>query len=986
MTVPQGSLASTPEPIRIATAEIGGNGYAFVTDTANNQVVEFTINPSTGLLSEATWASPDGASYPTGAAATGSGPIGLAVNTDPVNNSDDPYLYVAAGNVDEYDITPGTGALSSAVSVNDTTGAYAGGDASAMAIAPDGNELYVGNDGPAFISLFTVAADGTLSADATPTFASGTSPTTPAAGSLPSAGTPVTPVAGTLTQSSPNDCITSDTFSSAQGPGCNYSGLQPPSGSMTDSYQPVVSPDGRFAYVVSLGGDLDEFSRNPSSGALTYLNCVSANSDCSGAANNNLNGMDGPQEMAISPDGTSAYVVTSGGSDGNALVEFTRSPSTGLLSYQGCFSSSSDDSTCTSSVGIDNPYGVTVSPDGTSVYVTSNTDSSIIEFSRSGNSPLTEQGCITTDTTNPGGCGTVDGGADLSDLDVPLSVQVSPDDRDVYVAGGGLGPGGDVVEFTRGSQGLLTLGIDGNTCITTGGTGPFVNCTTTNAIGFDGGSEDLAISPDGENVYVNAFGDNGVIELARDTTTGVLTQLAPPNACIAEETSTAGSPFSCFQPPYPQRHGTAGALGVAVSPDGLNVYVSGSADNAVDSFSRDPQSDGALTPLPFADGCITSGPQYVAGTCPLYNANGLFQTRRLVVSPDGGSVYVVNQGGLNVGGTQYGGDGVAELARTTPVADLSVTASAPASATLGGEFSYTLRVTDNGPSDEYDASLSNALPSDVTFSSVSASQGSCAGAAMLSCSLGWLTNGSSATITVTVTAASTGTATDAASVAQAGDVSDPNGSNNAALASTTISAPMGSSVAPPVLDQSTDLAPVSGTVLVELPGSTTFVPVSAAENIPMGSTINATSGTVQITVALPNGTTETGQFYDGEFVVTQDATGRVFETLTGGSFAGCPAPGKASKHKHALVELAGAKKKATTVVRQLWGNAHGDFTTKGRYGSAAVSGTIWLTQDLCEGTYFRVTKDTIVVTANAHPSKHHNLKQGQSYLVLAPGF
>jgi hypothetical protein len=156
----------------------------------------------------------------------------------------------------------------------------------------------------------------------------------------------------------------------------------------------------------------------------------------------------------------------------------------------------------------------------------------------------------------------------------------------------------------------------------------------------------------------------------------------------------------------------------------------------------------------------------------------------------------------------------------------------------------------------------------------------------------------------------------------------------------------------------------------------------------MGSTIDATNGTVQITVALPNGTTETGEFYDGEFVVTQAADGRVTATLTGGSFAGCPAPPKASKHKTGTVELIAARatKKPSTAVRSLWGNAHGDFTTKGRYGSAAVSGTIWLTQDRCNGTYFKVTKDTIVVTAFAQPKKRHKLKQGQHYLVLAPGF
>jgi hypothetical protein len=233
-----------------------------------------------------------------------------------------------------------------------------------------------------------------------------------------------------------------------------------------------------------------------------------------------------------------------------------------------------------------------------------------------------------------------------------------------------------------------------------------------------------------------------------------------------------------------------------------------------------------------------------------------------------------------------------------------------------------------------------------------------------------------------------GSASDGANIAPAGDVSDPDPANNNASAATVINAPASAAPASPVLEQSTDVAPVTGTVLVEAPGSSSFVSLSEAENIPMGSTINATNGTVQITVALPNGTTETGEFYDGEFVVTQAADGRVTSTLAGGSFTGCPVPAKARKHKKGGLAIAAAKanKKPTTVVRQLWGNAHGDFTTKGRYGSAAVSGTIWLTQDRCDGSYFKVTKDTIVVTAFAQPKKKHKLKQGQHYLVLAPGF
>jgi hypothetical protein len=132
---------------------------------------------------------------------------------------------------------------------------------------------------------------------------------------------------------------------------------------------------------------------------------------------------------------------------------------------------------------------------------------------------------------------------------------------------------------------------------------------------------------------------------------------------------------------------------------------------------------------------------------------------------------------------------------------------------------------------------------------------------------------------------------------------------------------------------------------------------------------------------LPDGSTETGQFYGGEFVLTQLANGTMIATLTGGSYAGCPVPPKKGS---ALI--AATKKKPNTVIRQLWGNAHGDYTTKGRYGSAGVSGTVWLTQDRCDGTFVRVTKDNVIVVAYAHPHRRHNIRQGHQILIPAPGY
>jgi hypothetical protein len=191
-------------------------------------------------------------------------------------------------------------------------------------------------------------------------------------------------------------------------------------------------------------------------------------------------------------------------------------------------------------------------------------------------------------------------------------------------------------------------------------------------------------------------------------------------------------------------------------------------------------------------------------------------------------------------------------------------------------------------------------------------------------------------------------------------------------------AAFGASVPPPILQQSADLNPVSGTVLIKLPGSNTFVPLTNPLDVPDGSIIDATKGTVSLTTQLADGTYQTGQFYSGEFSVSQTKGGTVNAKLAGGSFAGCKRP---TKHG---ARAAGAPKKPNTVVRQLWGNAHGNYTTNGRYGSASVSGTIWLTQDRCNGTFFRALKDDVYVIAFAHPHRRHHLMQGQTILIPAP--
>lgn len=121
-------------------------------------------------------------------------------------------------------------------------------------------------------------------------------------------------------------------------------------------------------------------------------------------------------------------------------------------------------------------------------------------------------------------------------------------------------------------------------------------------------------------------------------------------------------------------------------------------------------------------------------------------------------------------------------------ADLSITKTdSPDPVTVGSNLTYTITVTNNGPDAATGTVVIDTLPTGVTFVSSSASQGSCTGTITVTCSLGSLANGASATVSIVLTPTAAGTLSNTASVSSA--VADPNTANNAATASTTVNAP-----------------------------------------------------------------------------------------------------------------------------------------------------------------------------------------------------
>ena len=86
--------------------------------------------------------------------------------------------------------------------------------------------------------------------------------------------------------------------------------------------------------------------------------------------------------------------------------------------------------------------------------------------------------------------------------------------------------------------------------------------------------------------------------------------------------------------------------------------------------------------------------------------------------------------------------------------------------------------------------------------------------------------------------------------------------------------------------------------------------------------------------------------------------------------------------KGARAAGASKKKGPKSVLGQLWGNGKGKFRTSGKYSSATVRGTIWLTQDRCDGTLTKVTRGTVQV-ADFKRRTTVNVTAGHSYLARA---
>jgi hypothetical protein len=174
---------------------------------------------------------------------------------------------------------------------------------------------------------------------------------------------------------------------------------------------------------------------------------------------------------------------------------------------------------------------------------------------------------------------------------------------------------------------------------------------------------------------------------------------------------------------------------------------------------------------------------------------------------------------------------------------------------------------------------------------------------------------------------------------------------------------------PPTPAQNVNAVPVQGDVLVKVAGSDQFVPLAAPRQVPVGSQFDATRGRVELTAARVGGITDTSVFYEGAFELSQQTPSAIAELrLLLGDFSVCSLPSFQAVNKN------------RRPVRRLWGSGRGKYRTRGRYSSATVRGTVWKTEDRCDGTLTQVREGSVTVRDFGR-QKNIVVRAGRSYLA-----
>src|SRR5690242_11044016 len=395
-------------------------------------------------------------------------------------------------------------------------------------------------------------------------------------------------------------------------------------------------------------------------------------------------------------------------------------------------------------------------------------------------------------------------GADIQIVKTPDAAQVSAGDQigftlTVYNAGDGDAHGVKLTDTLPVKAGL-------NWSIASQGSGWADSCSIDLGVLTCGGTDGVTV-PGNTSQADSTFtvhiispttaatgglcpGGSGVVSNTGDvTTTNAGSGDASASTCVAAPAIhivktadaaqvNAGSPIGFTLTVY--NDGSGAAHGVTLS-DTLPT-------NAGLSWSIASQGAGWNGSCAIAAGKLTCGPVTVpAGTT---KAASTFTVH--ITSPTTGATGgdcptsgVVNNTG-SVTTSNDGSDQSSASICVQAMVDLSVTKSgSPATQVLGtGNITWTMVVTNNGPSTATGVTITDPMPAGNTFVSATSSQGTCTGGAILNCTIGTMTAGQSVTITLVTTPNTTGTQTNTVTVS--GSRPETNTGNNSATATVEV--------------------------------------------------------------------------------------------------------------------------------------------------------------------------------------------------------
>ena len=311
---------------------------------------------------------------------------------------------------------------------------------------------------------------------------------------------------------------------------------------------PVAAPAARapFVYVADTGrNEVSQFG-SLGSGALRPLTPKTVASG------------PGPYDVAVSPQGTSLYVVDGLGNAAGEVSQYTINPATGKLTP-------TSPKTVPTAEG---PSGIiAVAPNGKNAYVPDFTAKVISQYRIS---PATGKLTPMSPKTVAAPAG-------------PTGIKVAPGGRYAYITNTTLliGPKGNHASTTNGKANTVSV------FRISPGTGA-LSAKPVQTVATGHNPQMITIAPDGKSAYVTATNDSTIWQYSINPATGKLTPMSP--AAVA----TGRGPHD-----------------LAITPDGKNLYIITVADSTVAQYRINPAT-GALSAKPASTAATVLHPEAIA--------------------------------------------------------------------------------------------------------------------------------------------------------------------------------------------------------------------------------------------------------------------------------------------------------------------------------------------------------------------------------------